>query len=142
MQGFIGIFWYINNKQVFIIEKSPLENEMKLPQSADSLHITAKKAHFMSWTKYQEQYGNADYKYYPRGRVNYNVKNKVFEIDMDGCLHADAIIAKLIKEFQLDEKKVRVVEPIKTNRGTEHGKAEGHYTCHLCNLHKSGNENL
>lgn len=132
--GCIGIFWYIDDKDIIEHVKFDLDNEMQKPINADSPFISPAVSHPMVWVQTKVKLGsNKKYTYYPRGRANYNVKKNVFEIDMDACLHNNSkFMAELYNIFSLDKRKVIIVPPKDTNKNSPNYSNEGHYKYHLC----------
>ncbi|MDR2572715.1 MAG: hypothetical protein LBD23_20805 [Oscillospiraceae bacterium] len=101
--------------------------------------ITPNISHPMLWVSVRSKLNKTDksYDFYPRGRVNYNVKRDVFEIDMDACLHTPEFINKLSHAYLLDRRKIEIIQPKQTNKNSPNYANEGHYSCHLCDPRKA-----
>ena len=132
--GYIGIFWYIDDRDVVEYARFSLGDELAKPTNASSPFISPAISHPMMWDESKVKFGpDKEYTYYPRGRVNYNVTKRIFEIDMDSCLHHNVkFLADLYGIFQLDSQQVLIVPPKETNRHSANYGKEGHYRCHMC----------
>jgi hypothetical protein len=132
--GYIGIFWYIDDRDEIEHMKFPLKDEMTKPANANSPFITPEISHPMLWVVSRLKLGiDKDYTYYPRGRVNYNINKGVFEIDMDVCLHNKyGFLRELYRVFQLENRNATIIAPMETNKHGGNSAKEGHYRCHLC----------
>ena len=124
----IGLFWYIDDMDMFIYEKFNLKDEI----NNSALFVTAPMSHPILWEQHRKNYDNVKFTHYPRGRVNYQVPKKKFELDMDPCLHSDEIIDKICKIFLLDKRKIVIIPVNESNANSANYSREGHYSCHLC----------
>ena len=120
---YIGIFWFVDDKDVWICEKFDLKNEIH----KSNFHITSPVSHPVVWPKYQSSYGNVKFNHYPRGRVNYQIPTNKFELDMDSCLNNQMAIDKLCRMFLLDKRTVIII-----NQNNTSSSSDDIYTCHNC----------
>jgi len=124
LTGFIGVFWYIDDKDVFKYIKYELAEEILKTDNAGSNYITPLVSHPLLWDNIKKEIvSNERFDYYPRGRVNYNIKRNLYEIDMDDCLNTDEYAGKIRELFVLDKQNAVIVPNNSKN---------GHYSCHLC----------
>jgi hypothetical protein len=91
MDGFIGLFWLIDDNIKY--KRFPLAEE--IAKQSGSSYITPPVSQERSC--------------YPQGYVNYNAKSGKFEIDMDACLHNDNMILFALNLIFMNDKPTRVL---------------------------------
>lgn len=124
--GYVGIFWYIDDRDIIEYTISDLDKEMLKKRDDDnSNYVSSEITHTPAvWDEFRIKHGlDKNRIYYPRGRVDYNVKHNLFVIRMDPCLQNDTFLDRLKEIFQLQDKKISVV-PVEESKA--------HYKCHLC----------
>lgn len=75
------------------------------------------ESHFDIWNKYYYDKYYKEFDYYPRGRVIYNIKEKIYYIYHDNCIKEDEL-NEIIDKYKDKDYKVLLDE---------------HYSCHNCN---------
>ena len=113
MNGYVGLFYFIND-DIF----PHTCNLLNAVQYGDFL--TYPKSHDYIWRcDYYNKYF-VDFDYYPRGRVVYNQKIKLFTVYIDKDLNKLKLITKIIQSFKIDEDIYKI-------------DYDEHYQCHKCN---------
>lgn len=105
----VGIFFVVNN-QVLMHNCKLTEAE----KYGDFLNYS--KSHMEIWDRYYYKKYKVDFDYFPRGRIIYNVKEKVYYIYYDKCLKNDIKNLGIIPQ----NSKVKLLR-------------DYHYQCHKCN---------
>lgn len=114
--SFVGIFYIINN--ILFSEKTEIKKAIKYGNN-----LTHEGSHDKFWNKRLvklEISKKVEFDYYPRGRVIYDLKEKVFKIFIDKCINNTKIIGKINRDFNLGE-----------NIGIYDN--DEHYVCSKCN---------
>ena len=120
--GDLGLFWYIPDEDRFITKKYSLDAEVQ--KDPKSNFVTAPAAHYLVWHTVNSKHSS---NYYPRGRINYRLKDNLWEVGIDRCIPETAV-AKLLEDFGLTRGEVVIVQA-----NNHSGIAGDHYSCHQCN---------
>ncbi len=105
----VGIFFVVN-KQLLLHSCNLSEAEKY------GYFLNYPKSHMEIWNKYYHQKYHVDFDYYPRGRIIYNTKEKIYYIYYDKCLEND----------------IKNLDIIPTDHDVKLLK-DFHYQCHKCN---------
>jgi len=111
MKSYIGLFWNVDDTMEY--RRFPLADE--LVKQKGSNYIISPISHSQLWNDEIKAKCNSDkdYDYYSRGRVNYNAVKKIFEIDMDSCLHNDDLFLFVVRKvFKLNDKPTIIIPVI------------------------------
>jgi hypothetical protein len=111
----VGIFWVVDGKIL------PMGASLSEAESYGDFK-NFKRDHCKEWKTYQRA-GivpmDSEYEEYPRGRVNYNTKTRLFTLRADKCILKDhKLVQKLLADFNLP-----------TNTTVE---SDPHYKCPKC----------
>ncbi len=118
MKEKIGIFWVIGGEVYAYTEEISVENNAYTRMTGI---IDSRYAHFDVWDKDMEnKFPGADFATYPRGRVVYDIREKVAILYVDECI-TNGEIAKICAKFALKNPKIAYDE---------------HYTCDQCIMDK------
>ena len=117
----VGLFWYDDDKKEWItdmVDLSKVKNDIG--------YDNYRNQHRVVWSRRDK-----NYKYYPRGRVNYQSLGigirGIFHISLDPCLNNTKCIEK-IKELFWINKSPTVLDNSKTKTHS----SSRYYQCHNC----------
>jgi len=98
----IGIFW-IKDDGKLILDTCPYDQGEDL--IGDWLNHSG---HYPFWEKYSAKHGiKHEYIYYPRGRVVYNKKNKIFKVmSSKKVIKNTKLVKKIAKAFKISKYKL------------------------------------
>ena len=105
----VGIFFVVNHQ--VLLHKCELAEAEKY---GDFLNYP--ESHMEIWDKYYCKKYRVDFDYYPRGRIIYNLKEKIYYIYYDKCLKEELKKLGIIPQ----NTKVKLL-------------TDYHYKCHTCN---------
>jgi len=113
IKGRVGLFFVVNG--VLLPHTCPL-----LDSESYGDFLTYPESHDDVWQREYYRKYHVDFDYYPRGRVVYNQKVKIFTMFIDRDLDKPEILAEIIHSFGLDGSGCKV-------------DYDEHYQCHICN---------
>lgn len=100
MRKYIGIFFYIRGNFRFYKE------EFKYDNTKEFIDVELSHYDLFNSYKFPPEY---EYSMFPRGRILYSVKNKVFYVYGDkSIIHDQDKINKLLKEFCLNTSEIKI----------------------------------
>lgn len=118
MEEKVGIFWVIDGEVYAYVEEIPAERSA---YTATTGIVDSTYAHFSIWEKdLGNKFPVADFATYPRGRVVYDIREKVAILYVDECI-TNGEIAQICAKFALKNPKIAYDE---------------HYTCDQCIVEK------
>lgn len=117
-----GPFWWDNEKkQVFL--STPIDYDLGSEPNKDG-DSTNRKLHQKIWQKeFYRGRVKGDYKQIPRGRVFYNVNNKIFKIKVGSWFRElsqqdqNTLIEQVKFDFNLQKQQVKIIEENHWNIG-------------------------
>ena len=113
----VGIYWVINDKILYKIEKKRKRKEKQRKYTKITKMIDSSYSHYIEWEKIGVKlFKCEDYDRYPRGRVMYDTKKRLYVIYIDKCIE-EKHIQELKEIFRVKKYKLMTDE---------------HYSCQRC----------